>query len=202
MPTGYTAMVLEGATAKQFAAKCMRAFGVAAHMRDDSWDKEVPRQLQDDGDQSWHKEKLEEAEANLKQWHLMPLMDKMIFIQDMLDKQIASYEQSIAENEMSNLKLKKTFVLISHMAVPDELKNFKNFMLDQLDTSLEDSDYYREALQKLQAVSPEEFMKEHVEHLEWDVKYHREHLEEEKKRLVENNRVLALMWAAIDSIPE
>jgi hypothetical protein len=29
-----------------------------------------------------------------------------------------------------------------------------------------------------------------------------EHLEEEKKRLVENNRVLALMWAAIDSIPE
>ena len=202
MSTGYTTMVLKGATAKQFAAKCMRAFEVAAHMRDDPWDKEVPHQLQDDSDCSWHKEKLEEAEANLKQWHLMPLMDKMTFIQDMLDKQITSYEQSIAENEMSNLKLKKTFVLISHMAVPDELKNFKNFMLDQLDTSLEDSDYYREALQKLQAVSPEEFMKEHVEHLEWDVKYHREHLEEEKKRLVENNRVLALMWAAIDSIPE
>jgi hypothetical protein len=200
MPTGYTASVLEGATAKQFATKCMRAFGVCAHMRDDSWDKEVPRQLTETD--SWHKEKLEEAEANLKRWHLMPLMDKMIFIQDLLDTQIARYEQEIAENEMGNLKLKKTFVLISHMAVPDELQNFKNFMLDQLDTSMENSDFYREEIIKLQGKTAEGYMQEHVDHLEWDVNYHRERLEEDKKRLVESNRVLALMWAAIDSIPE
>jgi hypothetical protein len=201
MPTGYTAMIFEGATAKQFAARCMRAFGVAAHMRDDDWDKEVPRQLLED-ESTWHKEGLEKAKAELEAWHLMPMMDKIIWAQTTIDDRIARYEAEIAENEMNNLKLKKTFVLISHMAVPEELNNFKSFMLEQLSTSMEDSSYYREEIQKFKEKTPESFIADHSEQLGWVVKNHQKRLEEGRECLVKNNRILALMWAAIDSIPE
>jgi hypothetical protein len=202
MPTSFTEIVLQGATAKQFAARCMRNFGATAHMRDEPLDMEVPRQFPDEPESPWLRQRVEEAEASLEAWHVMPLMDKIITAQSEIDDSIARYEKQIATNEMGNLKLKKTYVLISHMVVPDELKHFKEFMLNQLTDSMEDSTHFRSAIKTFQDIKVEDYVRDYTESLEGTVARYKESREKGKECQQERNRILALMWGAIDSIPE
>ena len=65
MPTGYTAGIIDGSikTFEQYAKTCVRAFGAAIHMRDDSLSEEyVPREPGD-----YHLNALNRAKKQLNQ---------------------------------------------------------------------------------------------------------------------------------------
>ena len=43
MPTGYTNIIKNDISFKEFTLRCARNFGACITMRDDAWDKEIPK---------------------------------------------------------------------------------------------------------------------------------------------------------------
>ena len=199
MPTGYTSFIEDGKvkTAKQFLHLCLRAFGVCINMRDDSlkltddYTKDLLKGYQQDID--YHQKKLEVARKELDR--IQQMSEEELCAQYIKDT-TRDIEYYMKQNNQQNGNLEEYLRIregIQNWDCDEKFKSIKEFALNQIDISMDRSDYYEEALKKCGEPTREgflkvkdEYIKKIVDHAKWDVDYHTEELEKAIKRREDN----------------
>lgn len=141
MPSGYTAEILDGkvTTGKEFAEKCARAF--MFNMRDVAW--EAPLRMPERYD-SYYGETLGERLAELEAWDNSSEEEKYAKWSEYAEtqeKNAAESRRKAEENRRMLMKVRDEVVLIR---VPETHRNFREFMLDQIDETIKFDATYRE----------------------------------------------------------
>lgn len=206
MPTGYTEGILNGKikTFEEFAILCIRAFGAAIHMRDESLDVQYkPREVE-----KYYYDSLETAKKNLEEF--LKKSDDEI-----LDDEIKSIESSINyyENKISETKnnLKKLKGILKstknwNPPTPDH-EEFKKFMITQLEETIKwdgDYEYCEENLNTYLDLKSnldiEKIKKNKLETLEQSIEYSKTRLKEEIERVNDSNQwVESLLQSLLDN---
>ena len=199
MPTGYTSFIEDGKvkTAKQFLHLCLRNFGVCIMMRDDSLE------LKDDyaenlkksyqGDIDYHKKKLEDARKELDR--IQQMSEEELCTQYIKDttRDIEYYMKHNNQRNSNLVEYSRIREGIMNWDCGEKFKPIKDFALNQIDISMDKSDYYEEELKKCGEPTREGFLKvkdkytkKVTDHAKWEVNYHTEELENAIKRRDDN----------------
>jgi hypothetical protein len=199
MPTGYTSFIEDGKvkTAKQFLHLCLRAFGVCINMRDDSlkltddYTEDISKGYQEDI--NYHKKQLTSAEKKLSEIQSMTeeeLCKK--YIKDTSDN-VQHYLKEEDKRSQNNKKYLEIRNDIENWDCNPEFQGIKDFAINQIDISMDKSDYYQKAIEKYGEPTREGFQKNKEEYLKkliddakWDVDYHTEELEKAIDRKEKN----------------
>lgn len=134
MPSGYTYGIIEGkiTTLDQFSKVCMRAFLI--HMRDENNDIEVYHVKPS----KYHKDRCEEAKSRIKESD--SLSDNVIIStrkNELLESR-KSYKESIKSIKLSAKRLGSILKDAKKWTPPtNNHVKFKNFMIDQLQATLD-----------------------------------------------------------------
>ena len=200
MPTGYTEQIITGKvkSPKDFLHLCLRNFGICYFLRDepisnisDDYSHQIYENSQKNID--YHKTELSKAEDHLKK--IENLSDDELyqrFVQFFRDQK--SYcEERIKVNTETNLKYKQFEESISKWECSPEYQNIKDFALEQLRISNEETDYYEEQLAEIGDLSREDFegkkeayWQKLIKDAQWSVDYHKKELDNAIKRQTES----------------
>jgi hypothetical protein len=213
MPTGYTQGILDGTTEtfKDFASKCMRAFGAAMHMRDEGLDVEY--RPAEPG--SYHKEQIEKWERDLEQAGRKSAESFYWEQLETIKENISYNEKKIAERKRQRAKLDNMLYQVKGWTPPtEEHLNFKSFMQSQLEDTIRydgDWEYWERELVKLKTSlgrfqegdkTPgewgEELRAERLAYIQEQIKYHRDHWNDDQKRCDERNQWIQTLLDSIN----
>ena len=198
MPTGYTQMIIDGKvkTPKEFLHLCLRNFGICACMRDEEFnvEEDYSRKISNFYQQSvdYHKKYLQSAENELKK--IMQMSDNKLYKKyvEMKSKDKEYYEKALLEADRHNLTYEQFSRKIENWECDPEYNNVKEFALDQLRISKDDTDYYEEKLQNIGDLSRERFEEEKnsfreelTEKYQWEINYHSEEMKKAESRMTE-----------------
>lgn len=203
MPTGYTQGILDGTTEtfKDFASKCMRAFGAAIHMREEGLDVEY-RPVEPS---SYHKEQIEKWEKDLEQAKRKIAESFYYEKLETIREDILYNERKIAERKLQRAKLDNMLHQVERWEPPTENhQGFRSFMKQQLEETIKwdgDWKFYEEELIKLKGDLGlfktsdkipkqwgEELREERLAYIQKQIKYHTDHYSEDVKKCNENNQ--------------
>ena len=151
MPTGYTAGIIDGSikTFEQYAKTCVRAFGAAIHMRDDSLSEEyVPREPGD-----YHLNALNRAKKQLNQSKKMTdtkiIKDRKKYLEDGK----IHFEKEIVKINNNCIKMNTFMKKVDTYKPPTkEHYEIKKFMKEQLELTITqdgDPEYYETELNNI-----------------------------------------------------
>jgi hypothetical protein len=178
MPSGFTSDIYNGKkiTLKDFALKCARAFGACIHLRDDPMDVsfDISSMLRK-SDVSYHKGKIEEAKKIKKP-------TKLQFKKSILDKKIYYKEQIEKSSQLKSAYEKMLNEVISWEPPSKEHENFKEFMIDQLKSSIDHDcqiDFYKRSLDDIESITYREYCRELKDSAAKSIKYHSESMRKE-----------------------
>jgi vacuolar-type H+-ATPase subunit I/STV1 len=194
MPTGYTAGIIDGTikTFKEYATQCMRAFGAAIHMRDDSMSSTYkPREVD-----TYHQKRLQEDHKSLLKLNKTTDEQLLIEARKDLEKYIEYHKNKKQEVEETKQKL-ESFLQQAEEYVPptEDHEEYKMFLKQQLTETIKwvgNSEYHdkeiadlEKAIQNLSAV---EVRKDRTETIQRSLNYHSENWEKELIRVKDANR--------------
>lgn len=133
MPTGYTAMISEGATFERFALSCARQFGALIMMRDEPYDAEIPEFQPTD----YHTKQLEADNERLT-W-LKSLTAAQV--QDQCEKahneEVERIHKMNAEKDITLAKYEEMLEKVNAWVPPTEDHlGLKEFMVKQITESI------------------------------------------------------------------
>jgi hypothetical protein len=199
MPTGYTAGILDGKIKdfKEFARVCIRAFGAAIHMRDDSLNKGYEPMKVD----SYYTENKKKAINDLNKLKLKSDSKLIEEYQKQLEKDKVYYEDKLKETNKNAEDLNRILSESKNWTPPTaEHTAFKEFMINQLtetikwdgDPSSEIEELTRienelKSIKELGKVKIDAIRKEKIESLEKDIQYYTEREAEAEKRVIGSN---------------
>lgn len=199
MPTGYTSFIEDGKvkTAKQFLHLCLRNFGVCIMMRDDSLElkddyaEDLKKSYQ--GDIDYHKKHLEDAKKELERIQQMSEEELCAqYIED-TNRDIEYYTKQNNQQNGNLAEYSRIREGIMDWDCDEKFKSIKEFALNQIDISMDKSDYYEEELKKCGKPTREGFLKvkdkytkKVTDHAKWEVDYHTKELESAIRRRDEN----------------
>lgn len=194
MPTGYTAGILNGETKtfEQFAILCIRAFGAAIHMRDESLDtKYTPRKLNE-----YYIESVEESKKDLQDFLLKS--DDEILSNELkeIEEKRKYYEEKIVETKKNLKQLKSILKSVKNWEPPTtDHFEFKNFMIEQLESTIKwdgDYQYYIDEVKRLderkEKLNIDTLKQEQIESLHNDIAYSEKRLQEELQSINNSNQ--------------
>lgn len=138
MPTGYTAPVMDGeiTDVKDFAAQCARGFGAFMHQRDESG-KVSLRYPEAPGPDSFYHKSLAQAEARRAQWAGMSEEEKYAEWSDYVKKQTLALHESKANHAKIRARYEDMLIQVWSIDVPSKLQKFRDFMVEQLESSID-----------------------------------------------------------------
>lgn len=147
MPTGYTAEILDGkvTTATEFAAKCARAFMV--NMRDEPWDSSLVMPKRYD---SYYAEELPARLAELAEWDNSTEEEKYARWSEYAVKQSEAAEEAKQRAEENYQKLQAVLVEVRRIKVPESHFEFRNFMIDQINQTIDFDGTFNEKYYQVQ----------------------------------------------------
>lgn len=201
MPTGYTAYLLEdGAdiSFKTFATTCARAFGACVTMRDDPIGTEIPEEFKPS---SYHLDSSDEAKNDLKKY--TEYTDAQI--QDKIDSEYEAsmkyYLDSVAKSKVAKYNLESLYSKVKDWTPPSgEFDNFKKFMLEQLQTTINhDCTVYSDKPKKQ---SIDNYRKMRISMAQRDIEYHIKQYHEEVTRVALRNKWIKELRDSINNIEE
>ena len=172
MPTGFTDKIKnKDYSFSQYAMDCSRYFGACVTIRDESKDFEI-KKLEPS---NYHLNQIEELENEFEK--ISNMSEKEIKLECLFEHQkaIDYQKEKIKKNnellENYNSMLEKTKNWCPPTSEHNELKNF---MIEQIETSIEwdcDVSYY---LKEIKLKTSEEWKKEKIENILEDLEYHKE----------------------------
>jgi hypothetical protein len=135
MPTGYTAPVEDGTVTdvKDFAAACARAFGAFMHQRDERMDAVL---RYPDLDTKFYDEGLVNAKAEISRWQQMSEEDKYKEWSEYAKTQTVQRHKAKATAATKRARYESMLAQVEEVDTPSILENFKNFMVEQLESSI------------------------------------------------------------------
>lgn len=202
MPTGYTAGILDGkiTTFKDFAIKCTRAFNI--DMRDADADAEyTPREVS-----NFYRENLERTMSKIEELEKVDLKVFEESLVTMWNERINSINNSV-QNRKEGAEILQVFLAKAREYTPptDKHEGFKNFMIEQLETTLDydgSIDYYNEELltlsKTLASYNVEEERARELENLKKDLDYYTKNLNDEIVRVNESNKWMADVFKSLE----
>lgn len=195
MPSGYTAEIVEGkvTTFKEFAQKCMRAFGATIHMRDESLsEKYVPRKVE-----KYYIESVEDCEDKLDE--LKKANDQFFIdkVKGELKSDYTHYEEKLRKVLECKTRLDLILKDTKKWTPPTEdHTGIKDFMIKQLEETMKydaDTAYYENELNEIKKkmespIDISTIKKEMIADAEEELESARERLREEIKRCEDSNK--------------
>lgn len=186
MPTGYTAIIQERPTISfpEFAWRCARAMGACVMQRDDPM-QEPPRL---DAPNSYHRVKIEEAEAKLREVEQMTEPERC----SAAEKEFADEELRISSVIQEKRSTEEAYRRMLDMVkawnppTPDH-QGLKDFMIQQITDSIKwdcDTEFYDRPIAKL---TGDEWRSKRLESLVSEIAYHLQHDAEEVERTRQRN---------------
>jgi hypothetical protein len=194
MPTGYTAGILDGTitTFPQFAKLCMRAFGAAMHLRDESLEDEYTPRVPSD----YHPKEI--AKANKLLTDSRTLSDEVIIANKKAELESSKeYHLGAIEKAEKNTEiLNKILAEVNNWNPPtEEHTGIKDFMIDQIKKTIDfdcNSSYHNKALVEiefdLRNLNSLNIRSSMVEKAKKDLKYHTAENLKELKRCEDSNK--------------
>jgi hypothetical protein len=195
MPTGYTYDLLnKNLSFKDFAMLCCRNFGVTITMRDEPFDTQIPEKFEPD---NHYKARLDETIEEKNKWAELSFEEKHNFLVTEKQNDLDRKAQSLKEIESQNEKLRNMAVKINRWNPPEKFLCIKNFMLNQIEISIDSTDYYipkQEEIDYCKGKTPQSYnmlqIEEHEKGLLKDMEYYVKHHIEEIQRTTERNAFL------------
>lgn len=177
MPTGYTAKIVDGEMTEfdDFAKSCVRNFGAAMHMKDESIDvKYTPKNV----DANYYEKSINKSLKELKE--LNSKTDEEIIedeLKSMVENRIYHLEQA-----QKDIKVAERLIVFLNKArawkpPTQEHINFKNFMIEQLQTTIDhdgNPDYHIRAIDEIdkrlaEGIDAEEHRRTQIECINKDI---------------------------------
>ncbi|MGI4776910.1 MAG: hypothetical protein ACRYGA_02135 [Janthinobacterium lividum] len=200
MPTGYTAGVADGSVTEfsKFAMECARAFGALMNMRDEPQGANIPDKFETSG---YHDRELAAAKARQRDLALMTSQQVEIAAE-------AAHEVETAEKrrrDLANEEQRSRYLAMRAQAaawVPPskDHSGLHEFMLQQLDQSI-DFDCRPEPLEALSKLTPQEWFAKQIERNDWELAYHTEKADEERKRCMERTVWVRQLRKSLGALP-
>lgn len=197
MPTGYTQKIIDGEvrTPKDFLHLCLQEFGILYPIRDKvNFDKDYSQEILNFHQKSigHHQNTLVLAKEELEKYQ--QISDEDLY-QEWVKRETKNrdwateYMKTVSK---TNDLLGKFHRSIENWECSKEYESVKDFALEQLEISTENTEYEAEILERTKDLSREhfdtikdEYRKTMVEGAERDVKYHTEELEKAIHRQTE-----------------
>lgn len=185
MPTGYVYEMLDKEqNFQEFVWTCARAFGALVMMRDDPLSAPIPQELQPD---EYHQVQYGNAIKELADALSMSPAERKAFCDERRKESKESNLEYLEEKRKTNQKIRAMRKQVESWKIEPEYANFKAFMIEQLNSSLENETYYQEENKKVDQTSDEDYWNQYVERLNWSINYHKEKYEEERQRTAQRN---------------
>lgn len=135
MPTGYTAMIGEGADFKQFVWSCARGMGALIDMRDMPSDAPIPDRFEVS---SYHPERIAALEAELVELDATDIVEFERKINEEYTIEVANAQERRRKNTELLTKYEAMLAKVEAWTPPTEdHKGFKAFMIQQIQSSID-----------------------------------------------------------------
>lgn len=194
--TGYTAKLVEsGQSFPEFVITCARAMGACITMRDDDLDTPIPEKFEPS---NYHVEALKRAQDELAQLEKMTDDERLELGEKRKVADIASYNKYLDEYRAQNARVREMIAKVSAWTppTPDHVE-FKKFMLEQLNVSIQDEKYYMNSIETAKNTSPMEYYEAQVHSATWGVNYHEKEMKGEEERVNNRNEWVSQLRASL-----
>jgi hypothetical protein len=183
LPTGYTSDIYDNkpVTFREFALQCARNFGALITMRDDPFDAPIPDEFKPS---DYHQRRLVELRTELDRlvaWRNMqsPQIDQMI--NEEFEKNLEAHKETWKRKEQLKGRYLDMLEQVQRWIPPSsDHQNLKQFMLDQLNESLEFDT--RHISTPPVRKGREEWLKERINTITREIEYHRRENQAEEER--------------------
>jgi hypothetical protein len=194
MPTGYTAGILDGkiTTFPQFAKLCMRAFGAAIHLRDESLDAEYEPRVPSD----YHSKAIEKANQLIIDAQKMSDKEIVDVKKEQLENSKKYHLKAIEKAKKSTIEMNKILADVRKWQPPTpEHTGIKDFMIDQIEKTIDfdcKTDYHDRGLIEIETelltLNATEIRKQMIEQAKKDLDYHNAENLKEIQRCEQSNK--------------
>ncbi len=173
MATGYTHKIKDGITFKEYALTCARAFGALIEMRDDPIDAPIPDEFKPS---DYHAKAIAASKERLALLAEMTNSECDNRAKAEYESELARHRKGIAEDV--DLKAKYEAMLKqakSYKAPSKEHEDYKKFMVEQIETSLDfdcHSNYHQSEIDALQLLSGLHWRNKEIEKAKANIAYH------------------------------
>ena len=187
MPTGYTYQVQEGTitSLSDFAMLCSRAFGATIDLRDEPLNAEIPEKFEPS---NYHFKEIQRETAVLAA-HDALKRDEIVL------KTYQTYERDLnyaieynKKADETNEKYQNMLNQIDNFQVPESHANFKAFMIEQLNMSMES---FRMPMPA--KLTPEAWFSKERKRLVESIQYHEKYYAEDVERATKNTEWISTL---------
>lgn len=199
MPTGYTSDLAQGkpVTFQQFMAQCARGLGFIVSMRAAPWDAPLPEKIEPS---DWHISKIDAAKQKIEM--LATLSDKACENEadKAFDEEVASWDRIINDKLAQRERYDAMIAQVTDWDAPPLLQCLKDFMLQQLKTSVEHDcniSYYPAP----KRMTGPEWKNETFKQAARDLSYHLEEHDKEVARAAERDEMLQALRVELAKLP-
>lgn len=194
MPTGYTAGIIDGTTKdfKAYAKDCMRNFGACIHMRDSKFSDEWKPDTVSD----YHPKEIVRLEKEQRELAAMTDADLLALRKKQLNRDIRYHKKGIQKQAETESILNKFLVQSKAFEAPTaEHTGIRDFMIKQIEDTIDfdcrstyHADNVLKAQDELKSLDVVKIRSDKQEAIQKDLAYHKEHLEQDKKRVAGRNK--------------
>jgi hypothetical protein len=189
MPTGYTSkLVSEGQSFPEFAMRCARNFGALIMMRDEPLDAPIPEQFEPC---DYCEKRLAEARATKARLLAMTMQEANEFGATKKSERITELKDWLDKDTQENTRLSEMERQVVAWQPPTKNhQGLKEFMLEQIETSMNDTDYITDELMKAEETLSIEFYLKALDDAERDISYYEAEMVNERERTNSRNEWL------------
>lgn len=195
MPTGYTHKVADGeiTTLNEFAMLCSRAMGFCYSLREEPLTSSLPEKFEE---RPYYKNQLEETEKEYNKYINMNPEEIKTEFESYIKEETKDYEDRVLKMNDTKNNYNNMLKLVNNWNCPDDIKGLKEFMLEQLNSSIKFDvhDVYNNHQNK----SMNKWYHNKLDNLKENLEYYKEQWDKEVKRTKENNRLLNLLRESLN----
>ena len=171
MPTGYTADLYEGKdiSFEEFVLQCARAFGALIEMRDSSMDAPIPEEFHPS---DYHKTALDKARMRLSEVERWSLEDAEREQDKMHAASVKAHEEANIERANREERYAAMLEKVRNWEPPSSHTRLKEFMIEQLEQSIDFDCRGYEQFAPKPKVSPFEYKQKEKAAAAKNVEYH------------------------------
>ena len=191
MPTGYTAAVADGTCTdlNDFIWGCARAMGALVTMRDDPNDATIPDRFEPST--NYHDNAIDAANLTLEIFTRASEDRVNQMFLEARDAAKVQHEANNSNSEKVRIRYEAMLTQVQSLPWPDELASFRDFMTEQLQTSISHDCVYQPPF--IFASDAETWKAGQIARANSDIKYHKKARLEEIDRVEKRNSWINLL---------
>jgi hypothetical protein len=197
MPTGYTANVQEGKikTLREYALCCARAFGALINMRDEPYDKPVPKILP--MNMTYYDERIAARQKTFDEVTGLSISECTERARMEFGQLLKAHWERENTRATQQHRYEEMLTRVLNWKVPEELQGLKEFMTSQLQESIEHDCSYRSKAPVL--LTGKNWRAKELANVVDDLAWYSKRRQEEIARVEDRNAWLKALWGSLES---